>query len=79
MTDGRYAGKTWKAFTKCLQWGQEGKTFIFIHHNFVAIDVETWKKLHREALPTIKFLDEAGEVTDEQWAELNKILEKHHD
>jgi hypothetical protein len=76
MSEGRYAGKTWKAFTQCLQWAQQGKTFIFVHKNFVAIDMETWNRLKREKLPTMTFYDEVGEITEEQWAELDKIIPK---
>ena len=72
----RNFNKTIEAFMKCVEWAQQGKTFIFVHPKFVAIDMKTWDKLKRERLPSMTFYDEAGEISDEQLKEIDKILEK---
>ncbi|HYG84612.1 MAG TPA: hypothetical protein VD907_07100 [Verrucomicrobiae bacterium] len=69
-----YAGKTWKAFTKCLKWAQEGKTFIYVHPEFVAIDTETWLKLNKKRIDhKIVYFEEYQDWTPEMQAELDKI------
>lgn len=73
--NGRYVGKTWKAFTKCLQWAQSGKTFIYVHPKFVAIDTETWLKLTKKNVDhKFVYYDEYATMTPEMRAELDKII-----
>lgn len=70
-----YAGKTWKAFTKCLQWAQQGKTFIYVHPKFVAIDTETWIKLNKKNVDhKIVYYDEYATMTPAMQAELDKLI-----
>lgn len=71
---GRMVGKTWKAFTKCLQWAQQGKTFIYVHPRFVAIDTQTWLKLNKkEVNHKIVYFEEYQPWSKEMQAELDKI------
>lgn len=71
---GRFVGKTWKAFTKCLQWAQQGKTFIYVHPKFVAIDTETWLKLNKQNVDhKIVYFEEYQPWSKEMQAELDKI------
>lgn len=71
---GRFVGKTWKAFTKCLQWAQQGKTFIYVHPRFVAIDTKTWLKLNKKEIDhKMVFFEEYQPWSKEMQAELDKI------
>lgn len=71
---GRFVGKTWKAFTKCLQWAQQGKTFIYVHPRFVAIDTKTWLKLNKKNVShKIVYFEEYQPWSAEMQAELEKI------
>lgn len=71
---GRFVGKTWKAFTKCLQWAQQGKTFIYVHPKFVAIDTKTWLKLNKKEIDhKMVFFEEYQPWSAEMQAELDKI------
>lgn len=71
---GRMVGKTWKAFTKCLQWAQQGKTFIYVHPRFVAIDTKTWLKLNKKEIDhKMVFFEEYQPWSKEMQAELDKI------
>lgn len=78
MPGGRMVGKTWKAFTKCLQWAQQGKTFIYVHPRFVAIDTQTWLKLNKDNIGhKIVYFEEYQPWSKEMQAELEKIKSSH--
>lgn len=73
----RQAGETFKRFMACLQWAKEGKTFIYMHPDFVAIDQKTWKKIQDELQPPIKqqvIYDEYQDWTPEMEARFNKYM-----
>lgn len=72
----RAFGKTIEAFMECLKMALEGKTFIYVHKDFVAVDSKTWARIHAERMPSIPFYDEFGSITDEQLEELEKILQE---
>lgn len=44
-------GKTYTQFLNCLKWAKKGKTFIFYHPDFVAMDHKTWIKLNKKTKP----------------------------
>ena len=49
-----------------MNWAKQGKTFIFHHPNFVAIDRKTWDKINEKLHPKpYVIFDEASEVTPE--------------
>lgn len=67
--------KTFESFMQCMGWAEEGKTFIYYHPKFVAIDMKTWNKLNkRKNLPTINYYDEYQDWTPEMDKQLSKIL-----
>lgn len=71
----RQAGETFKRFMQCLKWAKEGKTFIYVHPDFVAIDAKTWHELNRKAnIPKNVYYDEFQDWTPEIEARLNKYL-----
>lgn len=73
----RAYGETFKRFTQCLRWAEEGKTFIYVHPAFVAIDSKTWDKLHKEKkIPREVYYDEFADWSPEIVAELNKYLKR---
>jgi hypothetical protein len=58
-----------------LKWAKEGKTFIYVHPDFVAVDTKTWQILNkRERVPKIAYYDEYDDFTPETEAILKKIL-----
>ncbi len=70
----RTAGETFKRFTQCLKWAKEGKTFMYVHPDFVAIDIKTWNKLKREKRIPRVYYDEYQDWTPEMEARLEKYL-----
>lgn len=71
----RQFGETFKRFTQCLMWAKEGKTFIYVHPDFVAIDTKTWEKLHKEKkIPRTVYYDEYQDWTPAMEARLDKYL-----
>lgn len=70
----RQAGETFKRFMRCLAWAKEGKTFMYVHPDFVAIDMKTWDKLKREERIPHVYYDEYADWTPEMEARLNKYL-----
>lgn len=72
----RQAEETFKRFIQCLKWAKEGKTFMYVHPDFVAIDKKTWDKLKREKrIPRSVYYDEYAVWTPEMEERLNKYLE----
>jgi len=75
----RSFGETFKRFTACVQWARAGKTFIYVHPDFVAIDNKTWSKIQNELHPPIErqiIYDECDEWTPETEALLKEVFEK---
>lgn len=72
----RQYSKTFKVFIACMNIAKKGKTFIFVHPNFVAVDIKTWRELKAaKDMPHIVY-DEASEVTPKQWDDIDKALKK---
>lgn len=71
---GRQFGETFKRFTQCLMWAKEGKTFIYVHPDFVAIDMKTWNKLKGEKRIPRVYYDEYADWTPEMSERLEKYL-----
>lgn len=71
----RRAGETFKRFMQCLAWAEEGKTFMYVHPKFVAIDMKSWNKLKREKrIPQSVYYDEYADWTPEMSERLEKYL-----
>lgn len=71
----RRMGETFRRFQQCMMWAKKGKTFIYYHPDFVAIDQKTWAKLQkREQIPKTVYYDEYQDWTPEMEARLNKYL-----
>lgn len=73
----RSFGETFKRFMACLQWAREGKTFIYHHPDFIAIDRKTWDKIQAELRPPIEqqvIYDEYANWTPKMEARLNKYM-----
>lgn len=69
--------KTFDAFVGCMKLAKEGKTFIYYHPDFVAIDMKSWKKIDKILhVPKYVIYDESGEWTEEQSKMLDKILDE---
>lgn len=79
---GNRFGETFKRFMACMQWAKEGKTYIYYHPDFVAIDHKTWEKIQRKLNPpkeTIKFYyDEYDTIDPEQEEKLKKWLSQRN-
>lgn len=72
----RQYSKTFKAFIACMNIAKKGKTFIFVHPNFVAVDIKTWRALKAaKDVPHIVY-DEVSEITPKQWDDLDKAIKK---
>ena len=66
----RDIGKTIKAFMQCLSWAEEGKTFIYVHPKFVAVDTKTWENLqNRTNLEVIM-----DEISDTPLDDLKEVV-----
>lgn len=71
----RSYGETFKRFAQCIKWAKQGKTFIYWHPDFVAIDMKTWEEIEQKLNPRpIIYYDEYSEVTPENLAKIDKIL-----
>lgn len=74
----RRAGQTFERFMQCLKWAEEGKTFIYWHPKFVAIDMKQWEQIQKKLNPPIKkslmFYDEYEDLTPEREKELQKYF-----
>lgn len=73
----RQESKTFKAFMQCLDIAKAGKTFLFVHPNFVAIDAKTWRELQARLNPPVIYYDEASSITDKQLKEFDKAYKKY--
>lgn len=77
-TQHRY-GETFKGFIACLKWAKEGKTFIYWHPDFVAIDMKSWEAIDKILHPSAKIItyyDESDNITPEKEAALKKLLKE---
>lgn len=55
--------KTFHAFMQCMKTAEEGKTFVYMHPKFVAVDIKTWEKLQKKARPKpVIYFDEWGDL-----------------
>jgi hypothetical protein len=75
----RRFGETLKNFTQCLKWASEGKRFIYVHPDFVALDTKTWQQIQKELHPPLNrqiVYDECGEWNPEKEKLLKKILKE---
>jgi len=71
-------GETFKRFMECLEWAKKGKTFIYYHPDFVAIDMKSWEAIDKKLHPSSKIItyyDEYDDITPEREAELRKWLD----
>lgn len=59
-------GKAWLAFNQMMANFKQGKTGIYVHPDFVIIDMSTWIKLQKQtkAKPTL-IIDEASNVSSQ--------------
>lgn len=74
---GNRYGETFKRFMQCLQWAKEGKTYIYYHPDFVAIDHKSWEAIDKILHPpknTIIYYDEYQDWTPEMQERLNDLL-----
>lgn len=73
----RTPGETFKRFMACVAWARTGKTFMYVHPDFVAIDTKTWEKItKRERIPKRVYYDELDEWTPEKQDILDKWLKE---
>lgn len=73
----RRLGQTFERFKQCMQWASEGKTFIYYHPDFVAIDMKSWEAIDKKLHPPkriITYYDEYDDITPEKEVELRKWL-----
>jgi hypothetical protein len=70
----RAFGKTYEMFVECMKIAKAGKTFLYVHPNFVAIDVETWRVMQAKLSAPVIYYDESSFISDKDLKTFDKEL-----
>lgn len=61
----RSIGKRFEQFQQLIKWAADGKTFIYMHPDMVAIDMKTWKQIQKKLSPKPPItIDESNELSE---------------
>ncbi|MGV9002375.1 MAG: hypothetical protein ACOH18_05485 [Candidatus Saccharimonadaceae bacterium] len=75
-TQSRRFGATFKMFMECMKIAARGKTFLYVHPNFVAIDKRTWDIVQSKLHAPIISYNEAASITDKDLKAFEKQFKK---
>lgn len=72
----RQYSKTFKMFIGCMQLAKKGKTFLYVHPEFVAIDKETWNVMQSKLRAPVIYYNEAQFISDKDLNQFEKEFKK---
>lgn len=74
----RQYSKTFKMFIECMKIAKTGRTFLYVHPDFVAIDKRTWDILQAKAHAPIISYNEAASISDKDLKRFEKDFKKYN-
>lgn len=72
----RKLGKTFKMFIACMKIAAQGKTFLYVHPNFVAVDNKTWETIQSKLHAPVIYYNESQSITDKDLKKFEKEFKK---